>query len=42
MWDPGQYQQYAGERGRAFFDLVARVDASDPGCVTDLGCGRGA
>jgi len=42
MWDPGQYQRYAGERGRAFFDLVARVDASDPGCVTDLGCGPGS
>jgi trans-aconitate 2-methyltransferase len=41
MWDPGQYQRYAGERGRAFFDLVARVEASDPGYVTDLGCGPG-
>jgi trans-aconitate 2-methyltransferase len=41
MWDPGQYQRYAGERGRAFFDLVARVGASDPGYVTDLGCGPG-
>jgi trans-aconitate 2-methyltransferase len=41
MWDAGQYQRYAGERGRAFFDLVARVGASDPGYVTDLGCGPG-
>ncbi len=41
MWDPGQYQRYAGERGRAFFDLTARVAASDPGYVTDLGCGPG-
>ncbi len=41
MWDPGQYQRYAGERGRAFFDLVARVGASEPGYVADLGCGPG-
>lgn len=41
MWDPGQYQRYAGERGRAFFDLMARVGTSDPGYVTDLGCGPG-
>jgi trans-aconitate 2-methyltransferase len=41
MWDPGQYQRYAGQRGRAFFDLAARVGASDPGYVADLGCGPG-
>jgi trans-aconitate 2-methyltransferase len=41
MWDPGQYLRYAGERGRPFFDLVARVGADDPGNVADLGCGPG-
>ena len=41
MWDPGQYLRYAGERGRPFFDLVARVGADDPGFVADLGCGPG-
>ena len=41
MWDPGQYQRFAGERGRPFFDLLARVGASDPGYVVDLGCGPG-
>jgi len=41
MWDPGQYQRFAGERGRPFFDLLARVPASDPGYVADLGCGPG-
>jgi trans-aconitate 2-methyltransferase len=41
MWDPGQYQRFADERGRAFFDLLARVGASDPGYVADLGCGPG-
>jgi len=41
MWDPGQYQRFAGERGRPFFDLLARVRASDPGYVADLGCGPG-
>ena len=41
MWDPGQYQRFAGERGRPFFDLLARVQATDPGYVADLGCGPG-
>jgi trans-aconitate 2-methyltransferase len=41
MWDPGQYQQFADERSRPFFDLLARVGAEDPGVVADLGCGPG-
>jgi trans-aconitate 2-methyltransferase len=41
MWDPGQYLRYAGERGRPFFDLVARVGAEAPRYVADLGCGPG-
>src|SRR5215471_11507764 len=41
MWDPGEYQRFAGERGRPFFDLLARVRASDPRFVADLGCGPG-
>lgn len=41
MWDPGQYQRFARERGRPFFDLLARVGAAGPGYVADLGCGPG-
>ncbi len=41
MWDPGQYQRFADERSRPFFDLLARVGAEDPGVVVDLGCGPG-
>jgi trans-aconitate 2-methyltransferase len=41
MWDPGQYRQFAGERARPFFELLARVGATDPGLVADLGCGPG-
>jgi trans-aconitate 2-methyltransferase len=41
MWDPGQYLRYAGERARPFFDLLSRVQATDPSCVADLGCGPG-
>jgi len=41
MWDPGEYQRFAGERGRPFFDLLARVQASAPRFVADLGCGPG-
>ncbi|GAA5033976.1 trans-aconitate 2-methyltransferase [Actinopolymorpha pittospori] len=41
LWDPRQYLKYAGERGRPFVDLVARVTAEDPAYVVDLGCGPG-
>src|SRR5713226_2062733 len=41
MWDPGQYLRFGDERGRPFFDLLARVAAVDPGYVVDLGCGPG-
>lgn len=40
-WDPRQYGRYAGERGRPFADLVARVGAVQPRRVVDLGCGPG-
>ncbi len=41
QWDPTQYARYADERNRPFFDLVARVGATDPRHVVDLGCGPG-
>lgn len=41
MWDPAQYQRFADERSRPFFDLLARVRAEDPPHVVDLGCGPG-
>lgn len=41
QWNPQQYQRYAGERGRPFLDLVARIGAEQPRRVTDLGCGPG-
>lgn len=41
MWDPGTYLRYADERSRPFFDLLARVDATSPTTVVDLGCGPG-
>jgi len=41
IWDPSQYQAYASERGRPFFELLARVDADAPAYVVDLGCGPG-
>lgn len=41
-WDPGQYEQFAGERSRPFFELVRRVGAARPAHVVDLGCGTGA
>jgi trans-aconitate 2-methyltransferase len=40
-WDPIQYGRYSGERGRPFFELVARVDCAAPEMVVDLGCGSG-
>jgi trans-aconitate 2-methyltransferase len=41
MWDTTQYLQFGGERGRPFFDLVARLGADKPGFVVDMGCGPG-
>lgn len=40
-WDPGQYARFAGERTRPFEDLLARVHATGPRVVLDLGCGDG-
>lgn len=40
-WDPERYLSYADERGRPFVDLLARVGASSPRTVVDLGCGPG-
>lgn len=40
-WDPERYLVYADERGRPFVDLLARIDASAPARVVDLGCGPG-
>jgi trans-aconitate 2-methyltransferase len=41
MWDPVQYEAYADQRGRPFFELVGRVRAARPAFVVDLGCGTG-
>ena len=41
-WDPAAYAQYADERARPFTDLMARVAATAPHTVVDLGCGTGA
>jgi trans-aconitate 2-methyltransferase len=38
-WDPAQYGRYSDERARPFVDLLARVGATDPRRVVDLGCG---
>jgi len=40
-WDPDRYLTYADERGRPFVDLVARIGATDPHTIVDLGCGPG-
>lgn len=40
-WDPDRYLTYADERGRPFVELVARVGATAPATVVDLGCGPG-
>ncbi|MFC5728554.1 MULTISPECIES: methyltransferase domain-containing protein [Nocardioides] len=41
VWDPRRYLAYADERGRPFVELIARIAATDPGVVVDLGCGPG-
>src|SRR5919206_3981044 len=41
-WDPAGYLRFGDERARPFTDLIARVGASEPRTVVDLGCGEGA
>jgi trans-aconitate 2-methyltransferase len=41
IWDPAQYLRFATERARPFWDLLARVDVTEPARVVDLGCGTG-
>jgi trans-aconitate 2-methyltransferase len=41
MWDPETYGRYEDERARPFFELLARVRATAPAYVVDLGCGTG-
>jgi trans-aconitate 2-methyltransferase len=40
-WDPKEYLRFSDERGRPFLDLLARVRATAPDYVVDLGCGPG-
>jgi trans-aconitate 2-methyltransferase len=40
-WDPKQYGRFANERNRAFLDLTARINATSPRHVVDVGCGPG-
>jgi trans-aconitate 2-methyltransferase len=41
MWDPSKYLAFADHRSRPFHELVARVGATSPRRVVDLGCGPG-
>lgn len=40
-WEAQTYGRYADERSRPLLDLLARVMATDPAEVIDLGCGTG-
>ena len=40
-WDPVQYDRFAAERARPFWDLLALVEPVPGGAVVDLGCGTG-
>jgi trans-aconitate 2-methyltransferase len=40
-WDPLTYLRYSDERSRPFFDLLARIGASAPTMVVDVGSGPG-
>jgi trans-aconitate 2-methyltransferase len=40
-WSPDQYQKFAAERAKPFYDLLALVTPVPGGDVVDLGCGTG-
>ena len=42
MWDPELYGRFADQRNRPFHELTARIGATAPANVVDLGCGDGA
>ena len=42
MWDPELYGRFADQRNRPFHELIARIRATAPAHVVDLGCGDGA
>src|SRR5207342_3508033 len=39
--DPELYARFSDDRARPFVDLLARVGATAPALVVDLGCGNG-
>ncbi len=41
-WDAQTYTRFGDERGRPFSDLLARVGATEPTEIVDLGCGNGS
>lgn len=41
-WDAQTYVRFGDERGRPFSDLLARVGATEPTEIIDLGCGNGS
>lgn len=41
MWDAESYLAFGAHRARPFHDLLARVGATEPRRVADLGCGPG-
>ncbi len=41
MWDPGQYERFAGPRLRPALELLARVPLEAAESIVDLGCGTG-
>lgn len=40
-WDPAQYNRFAEERERPFWDLASLLEPADTPVVVDLGCGDG-
>ena len=41
QWNPELYLKYANERTQPSYDLISRIEVTNPSNIMDVGCGPG-